>query len=439
MIHESSPGPRLELLHHHHFLSRQVGEWTVPRYTTVWIHSERTRGDTFLSSEDCCMHWIASSILRWNKQSAWYCWVPEPQTAMSDPKSKDQTWHGPDMNPFEVLDPSWACAVCSWTLACNVAANLALGHHGAMPILLIPLGHAHASMLSLIFIGTSAWMEFWHILTISSTCNTIKDHYACMPLYACMLHLAVPLRNESCCLAWSGKALKSTGCLKHWSCFSSEHAWWRETAMQILTLKEHCFLVSAKRQLQTWCKMMQVWNEALTDLTWSYYMFVNSVRRLPKVLINDHDPCGPTLQGSQVRSRLIFEFVAGLYQRLLVSQKVWWRFSLKSIYYRSTFSSELRGAITQHTVWSVWTQRVLTWITGQFKPQFPNQKRFGHKPKTKMFLQRELSVAKCPWRSPSPMAQIQNGAIPKRSCWIFQSRTMQKWWIEWYRYTVIHI
>ena len=129
----------------------RFGEWTVPRYTTVWIHSERTRGDTFLSSEDCCMHWIASSILRWNKQSAWYCWVPEPQTAMSDPKSKDQTWHGPDMNPFEVLDPSWACAVCSWTLACNVAANLALGHHGAMPILLIPLGHAHASMLSLIF------------------------------------------------------------------------------------------------------------------------------------------------------------------------------------------------------------------------------------------------------------------------------------------------
>ena len=44
---------------------------------------------------------------------------------------------------------------------------------------------------------------------------------------------------------------------------------------------------------------------------------------------------------------------------------------LKSIYYRSTFSRELRPSLGQ-----------------------------------------------CPW--PSPLAQIQNGAIPKRSCWIFQ-------------------
>lgn len=258
-----------------------------------------------------------------------------------------------------------------------------------------------------------------------------------MPLYACMLHLAVPLRNESCCLAWSGKALKSTGCLKHWSCFSSEHAWWRETAMQILTLKEHCFLVSAKRQLQTWCKMMQVWNEALTDLTWSYYMFVNSVTSKsfdqwpwslwshPSRESSQEPPHLRVCRGFVPKTPGIPEGLMAILSQVHLLPKY--------------FFKRVARAITQHTVWSVWTHRVLTWITGQFKPQFPDQKRFGHKPKTKMFLQRELSVAKCPWPSPSPMAQIQSGAIPKRSCWVFQSRTMQKWWIEWYKYTVIHI
>ena len=167
--------------------------------------------------------------------------------------------------------PGRASAVCSWILACT---KLQTRHWATMVPWNFDIFWPYGGFHKLGYHGIqNGWSTMEHPInmedlgvplfqetTISSTCNTIKAWYARM------LHLAVPLRNESCRLAWSGEALKSTGFLKHRSYSSSEHAWWRETAMQIPTLKKRYFLVSAKRQLSTWCKMMQVWNAALTDL-----------------------------------------------------------------------------------------------------------------------------------------------------------------------------